>query len=260
MSIQVTTDNTSPTALAFSRVGKTYVMQSGQHVQALRGIDLSIPAGQLVVLVGPTGCGKTTLLNIAGGLLRPDQGRLILGDDLAFGRNVAYVFQHYTLLPWLCLWKNVAFGLKIRGMKRQRRRGCAFDLLQQVGLAGSEKAYPHELSGGMRQRAAIAQALAIEPRLLLMDEPFGALDDVTRCHLQQMLVDIQRHRHMTTLFVTHNIDEAIALGDVVIVFDQQGTIRQTLPVHLPHPRDRASNSYTGMFIQIRELLTHPGTP
>jgi len=244
-------------ALAFSHVSKTYIMQSGQSVQVLDDINLTIPAGQLVALLGPTGCGKTTLLNIAAGLLAPDQGSLSLGDDLCFGKNVAYVFQHYTLLPWLCLWKNVALGLRLQGMSLQKRKLCAYGLLQQVGLADSEKAYPHELSGGMRQRAAIAQALAIEPRLLLMDEPFGALDDVTRHNLQQMLADIQRHRHMTILFVTHNIDEAIALGDLIIVFDQQGTIMQILSVQLPQPRNRTSDSFTEMFVTIRQLLANP---
>jgi NitT/TauT family transport system ATP-binding protein len=257
MPAEVARDNrdTSGTILELGRVGKTFHSDSGARVTALDGIDLTIRRGEFVTLVGPTGCGKTTLLDIAAGITEPEEGHVYRRPGVRLGQTVAYVFQHYTLFPWRTTLANVAFGLQMRGVPRRPRRTQATELLARVGLAGFEKARPHELSGGMRQRAAIAQTLAIEPKLLLMDEPFGAVDDATRTELQQMLVDLWQDRGMTVLFVTHNIDEAIVLGSrVVVLGNRPGTIVGEFPVDLPRPSDRRAEAFTKLFIQIRRTL------
>jgi NitT/TauT family transport system ATP-binding protein len=248
--------NTSGTILELDRVGKTFHADSGAKVTALERIDLAIRCGEFVTLVGPTGCGKTTLLDIAAGITEPEEGHVYRGPGVRLGRNVAYVFQHYTLFPWRTTLANVAFGLQMRGVPRRQRRTQATELLARVGLAGFEKARPHELSGGMRQRAAIAQALAIEPALLLMDEPFGAVDDATRTELQQMLVDLWQDRGMTILFVTHNIDEAILLGSRVVVFGgPPGRVVRQFSIELPRPRDRDTRRFTELFLDVRHSLS-----
>ena len=247
-------------ALSFNDVGKGYTSDSGTQVAALQNINLQIDHGQFVTLVGATGCGKTTLLNLAAGIDTPAIGAISLAEDICPKRDVAYVFQHYTLLPWLKVEHNVAFGLKMRGISRKQRINASGDLLEQVGLKGYEKAWPHELSGGMRQRAAIAQALAINPKLLLMDEPFGALDSSTRRDLQTMLGNLHRDRKMTILFVTHSIDEALILGDRVIVFSEQpGRILEDHKIFLPRPRMRSDDAFTRQLLHIYGLLaeTHP---
>ena len=247
-------------ALSFNGVDKCYMSDIGTPVSALENINLQIDHGQFVTLVGATGCGKTTLLNLAAGIDTPDSGTISLAEDICPKRDVAYVFQHYTLLPWLNVEHNVAFGLKMRGISRKRRINASGELLGQVGLKGYEKAWPHELSGGMRQRAAIAQALAINPRLLLMDEPFGALDPSTRRGLQTMLGNLHRDRKMTILFVTHSIDEAVILGDRVIVFSEQpGRILEDQKISLPRPRMPSDAAFTRQFLHIYGLLaeTHP---
>ncbi len=243
-------------AVVFSGVSKTYTHASGECTQALDRVNLRVPSGRTMALLGPTGCGKTTLLNLAAGHLSLDQGKITLGPGLRRGQNVAYVFQQYTLLPWLSVCQNVGFGLKLRGMRKRDRTKRAMTLLEQVGLSDAAKTLPHELSGGMRQRAAIAQALAMSPKLLLMDEPFGALDNVTRHALQRLLIEVQRKQDLTVMFVTHNIDEAITVADKVVVFGQQGCIIETLDVDLAHPRDRASKEFTDRFVQIRRTLSN----
>ena len=250
------TDSAKPALVELRRVGKTFHSDSGTAVRALEDANLTVAQGQFVTLLGATGGGKTTLLNLVAGIEKPDAGTLRLGDGVHLGRDIAYVFQHYTLFPWRTTSANVSFGLQMRGLPRRRRRAAAAELLARVGLAGFEKAYPHELSGGMRQRAAIAQALAIQPKLLLMDEPFGAVDDATRMELQRMLIELWRHERMTVLFVTHNIDEALVLGSQVVVLSgRPGRIRRRFEVNLPHPRDKTSTEFTHMFIKIRQSLS-----
>jgi NitT/TauT family transport system ATP-binding protein len=198
-------------------VGKTYRSDARTEFPALDGVDLTVRKGEFVVLIGPTGCGKTTLLDIVAGLRMPDRGHVRWGEGIRRHTGLAYVFQHYTLFPWRRLLHNVAFGLQMRGVAGHHRQAVARKLLADVGLESFENAYPHELSGGMRQRAAIAQALAIEPSILLMDEPFGALDDATRHDLQQRLVALWQASQRTVLFVTHNIDEAVAMATRIVV-------------------------------------------
>lgn len=243
-------------ALELRKVGKTFRSDTGATVRALEDVNLLVHEGELVTLVGATGCGKTTLLNLIAGLDTADEGYLRLGAGLQFGDNIAHVFQHYTLFPWRTAVSNVSFGLQMRGVPRTKRQIRATKLLARVGLKGFENAYPHELSGGMRQRAAIAQALAIEPKLLLMDEPFGAVDDSTRTELQQMLTDLWQENKTTILFVTHNIDEAIVLGGRVLIFSERpGRIACEFKIDLPRPRNRIAKEFTDLFIQIRKSLS-----
>jgi len=242
-------------ALQLSGVGKTFVSQRGKRTQALNSIDLTVHQAQFVTLVGATGCGKTTLLNIIAGLDHADRGTVTLDSGMRLGRNMGYVFQHYTLFPWRTTLHNVEFGLQMRGVPRHQRKERARELLAKVGLSGFEKANPHELSGGMRQRAAIAQTLALQPKLLLMDEPFGSVDDATRADLQQMLTELWMQEHMTILFVTHNIDEAILLGSHVVVLGHRpGRIVRQFEIDLPRPRDTQTQDFTNLFIQIRQSL------
>jgi len=245
-----------PIALELHQVGKVFRSDTGAKVKALEDVDLLVHQGEFVTLVGATGCGKTTLLNLIAGLDAIDEGTLRLGDGLRFGDNIAHVFQHYTLFPWRTAVSNVSFGLQMRGVPRAQRHLRAAALLEKVGLKGFESAYPHELSGGMRQRAAIAQALAIEPKLLLMDEPFGAVDDSTRTELQQMLTDLWQENQTTVIFVTHNIDEAIVLGSRVLVFSERpGSIACEFKIDLPRPRNRIAKEFTDLFIHIRKSLS-----
>ncbi len=243
-------------ALELRGVCKTFRSDTGDRVKALNDVSLLVHQGEFVTIVGATGCGKTTLLNLVAGLDMADDGYLRLGEDLRFGDNIAHVFQHYTLFPWRTAASNVSFGLQMRGLVRSERQARAEEMLTRVGLKGFENAYPHELSGGMRQRAAIAQALAIEPKLLLMDEPFGAVDDSTRTELQQMLTDLWQENQTTVIFVTHNIDEAIVLGSRVLVFSERpGRIACEFKVDLPRPRSRITKEFTDLFIHIRKSLS-----
>jgi len=243
-------------AATLTGISRTYHSLAGSSVPALRGVELTIREGEIVVLIGPTGCGKTTLLNILAGLDSPDSGEIALADDLRQGHNMPCVFQHYTLFPWRSLRRNVTFGLEMRGVSRKDRDRIAEALLERFSLSEFSHACPHELSGGMRQRAAIAQALAVEPRMLLMDEPFGAVDDSTRIALQEMLVEIWQEKRITILFVTHNIDEAVALADrVAVMSGRPGKIVREFEVSLPRPRDRTSKQFTDLHLQLRQSLS-----
>lgn len=256
MSTHAALHSTNVPVLELQGIGKRFQSESGAAIPALRKVDLAIHRGEFVTLLGATGCGKTTLLNIIAGIVEPDEGHRHVSDDVRVGRNVAYVFQHYTLFPWRTTLANVAFGLQMRGVARRQRRDFASALLAKVGLAGFEHARPHELSGGMRQRAAIAQALAIEPALLLMDEPFGAVDDSTRAELQQMLIELWQDRRMTILFVTHNLDEAIVLGGrIVVIGERPGRVVRQFDVDLPRPRNRNVAGFTHLFLQVRQSVS-----
>ena len=248
--------NSSETIFQMKNVAKAFNAESGKNILVLRDISLSVRSGELVTIVGRTGSGKTTLLNLAAGLTEPDSGHIGRSSRMDIKRDMAYVFQHYTLLPWRTVLSNITFGLQIRNIPGQRRKAVAMEWIDRVGLGGFEKSFPHELSGGMRQRAAIAQALAICPKLLLMDEPFGSLDDAIRAELQQMLIDLQQQSQTTILFVTHNIDEAIFLGDRVVVLGQSpAVIQEVIPVTIPRPRNRIGTQFTELYMQIRNTMT-----
>jgi len=208
---------------------------------ALENVDLSVPESQFVSLIGPSGCGKTTLLRIVAGLEHPQAGEAIVGGRAVQGPSPerAMVFQHFALLPWANALDNVAFGLKLAGVDKKERERRARHFVQLVGLSGFEHAAPRELSGGMQQRVGLARALAVDPAFLLLDEPFGALDEITRRVMQNELISIWEKNQKTALFVTHSVDEAVFLSDRIIVMKSgPGRIVDDITVDLPRPRTR----------------------
>jgi len=207
----------------------------GETIVALEDVGLTVESGEFATIVGPTGCGKTTFLRVACGLLRPTSGSIIFdgGDN----RRPGMVFQEDNLLPWRTLIDNVAYGLQIRGQSRQARREIAQEYIDLVGLRGFENRYPYELSGGMKQRANLARGLAIDPPVLLMDEPFASLDAQTREFMQLELLTIWERTRKTVLFITHQIDEAVYLADRVIVFSgRPGKVKAEFKIDMPRPR------------------------
>jgi ABC-type nitrate/sulfonate/bicarbonate transport system ATPase subunit len=206
---------------------------------ALEPTNLVIADNDFVTIVGPSGCGKSTLLRLIAGLDQPTMGRVMLNCTpvAAPGPDRGMVFQSYTLFPWLTVAENIAFGLREKGMPAQKRNQVAREWIDRIGLAGFARHYPKELSGGMQQRTAIARALANEPAILLLDEPFGALDNQTRALMQEMLLGIWERERKTILFVTHDIEEAIFLASrVVIMTARPGRIKADVRIELPHPR------------------------
>jgi len=241
---------TAASNLIIEKLNKSYQTKNGE-VNALRGIDLAIQEGEFVAIIGSSGCGKSTLLRIIAGLENGYSGAVKIGGRRIAGPGLdrGMVFQEHRLIPWLTVQQNVAFGLN--GMDPGPRDTVVREHLELVGLAGFAKAFPHQLSGGMSQRVAIARSLVNNPQLLLLDEPFGALDALTRIQLQQEILRIWEAERTTMVLVTHDIDEAIFLGDrVVIMSNRPGTIRKIVQVHLPRPRDRSSYD----FVQIRKEI------
>jgi NitT/TauT family transport system ATP-binding protein len=231
-------------------VSKVFLGESGP-VQALAGMSLDVADGEFVCLCGPSGCGKSTLLRIAGGLETPTAGAVAIRP----GAEIAFVFQEHGLFPWLSVLDNAAFGLRMRGVRSRERRAVARRWLGRVGLARFEAAYPHELSGGMRQRLSLARAFAVDPGVLLMDEPLAALDAQTRALLQEELVALWEADRKTVLLVTHSIDEAILLGDrVVVMTDRPGQVKAEFAVDLPRPRTPAAPRFGELRAEIWELL------
>jgi NitT/TauT family transport system ATP-binding protein len=226
---------------------------------ALSGVDLGIPSGQFVCLLGPSGCGKTTLLNLVAGFLLPSEGYVFLDNKVIDGPGPdrGMVFQDYSLFPWRTVLKNVEFSLEIAGQSRRDRRRRALRYLELVKLEHIASRYPSQLSGGMKQRVAIARALASGPKVLLMDEPFAALDAMTRNLLQDELLRIHELEKCTTLFVTHNIDEAIRLADRVIVMSPNpGRISADIPLNSPKPRARTSAEFAALYDRLERLIGH----
>ena len=216
---------------------------NGRRVEAISDVSLEIRQSEFVMIVGPSGCGKTTLINIIGGLETASSGKVLLDGRPVSGPGAdrGMVFQGYSLFPWLTVQKNVEFGLKMKGLPKDRRQEIARKYIELVGLKGFEDALPKQLSGGMKQRVAIARTLANEPEVLLMDEPFGALDAQTRMVMQELLADISRRTGTTILFITHDIDEAVLLGDRIYVMSRRpGRIRDMLTVTLSGPRSHHS--------------------
>ncbi len=225
--------------LSVEGVGKEYQVR-GKKVLALDSIDLAIAAGEFVTIVGPSGCGKSTLLNLIVGLLRANFGRILFDGVPINGicTKIGYVTQKDNLLPWRTLLENVEIALEIRGMDKTNRRARAEKLIGLVGLIGFEDHYPHELSGGMRQRANIIRTLIYNPELILMDEPFGPLDAQTRMVLQEQLLQLWSATKKTILFITHDLIEAITLADrVVIMTSRPGRIKSIEHVTIPRPRE-----------------------
>ncbi|MBI4609393.1 MAG: ABC transporter ATP-binding protein [Candidatus Rokubacteria bacterium] len=219
-------------------LSKTYRERSGQPVEALRQVSLTVGSEEFLALVGPSGCGKSTLLNILAGLLAPTDGAVYFeGVPDPTRPLTAMVFQEFALFPWRTVLANVTFGLEERGLPKAEREARARRYLDLVGLVGFESKYPHQLSGGMRQRVGIARALAVEPGVLLMDEPFSALDAQTRQLLQEELLRIWGQTRKTVLYVTHNIHEAVFMADRVAVLSRRpGRLIEIVPVALERPR------------------------
>jgi NitT/TauT family transport system ATP-binding protein len=230
----------SKSALVCRGLGKVWGDGTPRAQEALRGIDLDVAPGEFLVLIGPSGCGKSTLLYLLAGLEEATSGQCWFFGDLVEGPSPerSLIFQETSLFPWLSVWQNVSFGLSIRGLAAAERKEIARDALRRVGLAEAVDKRPDELSGGMRQRVAVARALAMRPKVLLMDEPFAALDVQTRAKMQDFLGDVWAQSGASVLFVTHHIDEAVALADRIVVFTARpGRIKTIVPVALDRPRD-----------------------
>jgi ABC-type nitrate/sulfonate/bicarbonate transport system ATPase subunit len=232
-------------------VSRTFLSPQGEKIEALRNINLEVEdaytaegrdVGELRVLLGPSGCGKSTVLRLIAGLDRPDKGQVLVNDAPVTGpgRDRGMVFQKYTSFPWLTVADNIAYGLKINGVPPAERKKTVKHLVEAVGLSGFEQVYPDTLSGGMQQRVAIARTLAVRPQVMLMDEPFGALDAQTRSDMQELLLRIWDETACTVLFVTHDVEEAIYLADRIFIMSAHpGTIVEDVPVPFGRPRDPA---------------------
>jgi NitT/TauT family transport system ATP-binding protein len=248
-----------PTKLHIHNVSKTY-RSDGQEVLAIDEIDLKIKNKEFATILGPSGCGKSTLLRIVAGLIKPTRGIVRLDGNVITrpGQDRGMVFQSYTLFPWLTVTENIQFGLEISGMPKTKQEQIAQEFVEKVGLKGFEKTYPRGLSGGMKQRVAIARALANNPAILLLDEPFGALDAQTRALMQELLTQIWEELHKTILFVTHDVEEAIFLSDrVFIMTARPGKVKAEIDISLERPRNyeiKATESFLNLKKQALALI------
>jgi NitT/TauT family transport system ATP-binding protein len=247
--------------IKFDNVSKTFVQNSngsaGRRVTALAPVSLEIEPGEFFCIIGPSGCGKSTLLNLLAGLEVPDSGSVSVDSRLVVGPGPdrVVVFQEAGLMPWMTVKSNVEYGLKLGGMKKAERSEQALKYLKMVHLSKYANAMPHELSGGMRQRVSIARALALEPKVLLMDEPFSALDAQTRDLLHDELQRIWEETHKTVIFVTHNLREAVYLADrVLIMTAAPGRIKKLVTVPFAHPRSKSSKEIGAFTAQLHDLI------
>jgi NitT/TauT family transport system ATP-binding protein len=235
--------------ITLQNVARSFASHSGERIDALQNINFEIEdayskegrdIGEFRVLLGPSGCGKSTLLRLIAGLDHPDSGEILVNEQAVQrpGKDRGMVFQKYTSFPWLSVADNIGYGLKINGVPAEKRKETVAQLVQDVGLAGFENAYPETLSGGMQQRVAIARTLALRPSVILMDEPFGALDAQTRSEMQQLLLKVWDETASTILFVTHDVEEAIYLADRIFIMSAHpGTIIEDVQVPFDRPRD-----------------------
>jgi NitT/TauT family transport system ATP-binding protein len=244
-----------PGLVDFHNVSLLYATSDGRPTWALREVSLSVNEGEFVCVIGPSGCGKTTLLNLIAGFIHPNDGEVRFkgAPILNSGPNRGVVFQEYALFAWMTARQNVEFGLRMRGVARHERRERAIRFLDKVGLARVADRYPHELSGGMRQRVAVARALINEPEMLLMDEPFAAVDAMTRTTLQEELLRIWQEVRLGVFFITHNIEEAIFLAKRVIVMSANpGSIQREIHINLDYPRSRTSKEFGELYARIEQ--------
>ncbi len=244
-------------AVSCVSVGKVWNADSARAHEALTDISLEIYPGEFVVLLGPSGCGKSTLLSLIAGLEQPTSGTISAHGEPVNGPapERSLIFQETSLFPWLNVWQNVGFGLSVRGVPTEQRKETARQVLGRVGLSDAFEKRPDELSGGMRQRVAVARALAMQPKVLLMDEPFAALDIQTRVKMQGFLLDVWNVSKASVLFVTHHIDEAIALADrIVVLTARPGRIKAIVPIDLSRPRDLTSPALLALRVELTSLL------
>lgn len=234
-----------------------HLKETVQPISALQDINLEVKQGEFMVIVGPSGCGKSTLLDLLAGLSKPNRGQIRLDGNEIAGPNLdrGIVFQQYALFPWKTALANVEFGLEAKGVGRKERRAIALEYIQLVGLAGFENRYPHELSGGMKQRVAIARSLAYDPEVLLMDEPFAALDAQTRETLQSELLRIWEATKKTIIFITHGIEEAVYLGQrVAVMTSRPGRIKQVIEVPFESRTSEEDLRSNPEFVKIRHQI------
>jgi NitT/TauT family transport system ATP-binding protein len=244
-------------SLSIQQVSRTFTGPRGQSVQALTPVDFEVRENDFVTILGPSGCGKSTLLRIVAGLDEPTSGHVLLDGEPVQGPGAdrGMVFQSYTLFPWLTVEQNICFGLRERGLPEAQQKERSDYFIAKVGLRGFEHHYPKQLSGGMQQRTAIARALANDPKILLLDEPFGALDNQTRVLMQELLLGIWESARKTVLFVTHDIDEAIFMANRVAVFSARpGRIKSEFKVDFPHPRHYTIKT-SPEFMRLKAALT-----
>ena len=243
--------------LKITNITKTFKKSNGEKVLAISNMNLDVDENEFVCIVGASGCGKTTTLRLISGLDVPTEGKIVLeGNEInGPGPERGVVFQEYTLFPWRSVLENVTFGLEVKNVDKRKRRQTAEKYLEMVGLADCANAHPYELSGGMQQRVAIIRALILNPKILLMDEPFGALDARTRVSLQNELIRIWENDQKTILFVTHSINEALFLADrVVVMKSRPGRIHDIIEIDLARPRDKMGKSFRDYYTQIHEML------
>jgi NitT/TauT family transport system ATP-binding protein len=248
-----------PSSLRFDRVTCSFAARDGGAAfTAIADVSLQVGEGEFVAVVGPTGCGKSTLLNVAAGLIKPATGAVsVFGEALTqLNRRAGYLFQSDALMPWRTALENVTAGLEFRGTARDRARALAADWLRRVGLAAHGHKYPHELSGGMRKRVALAQTLILDPKILLMDEPFSALDVQTRSLMENELLALWSQDRKTVMFVTHDLEEAIALSDRVVVMSAGPASCPIgeFAIDLPRPRDVAEIRLTPEFLELHRKI------
>jgi NitT/TauT family transport system ATP-binding protein len=230
---------------------KEFITPEGERLKILKDINFYLKEGEILTLIGPSGCGKSTILNIIASLIPATEGRVILKPGLKLG----YIFQEPRLLPWRTVFKNVQLGLEDRGLKAAEMQEKIRKYLRLTGLADFENKYPHELSGGMQQRVALCRALVIEPSVLLMDEPFAALDAITRQHLESQVVDIVTKTGKSVIMVTHDIDEALVMADRIIVMGSHpGRIEEILEVDFPRPRSLKTLTFSPRYMEMRAHL------
>jgi NitT/TauT family transport system ATP-binding protein len=245
-------------SLEIKNLCKTYIdSEEHQTVQALINVNLSVMNGEFLSIIGPSGCGKTTLLRIIAELEQHTTGEVFInGDQLTEPwSHVGFVFQEYALFPWRTVSENIEFGLEMKNVPKQDRRQRALEYIHNFGMDGFEDKYPKELSGGMKQRVAIARTLINNPSIILMDEPFGSLDSQTRNTMQEFLLSIWQNSNRTILFVTHNIDEAVFLSNRVIGLSKRpGSIKFSLEIEIPMPRDRTSSEFNQYRKEILKFL------
>jgi len=243
--------------LTVEHITKRFVKDAAETVESLCDINIEVKDEEFICILGPSGCGKTTLLRIIAGLEHPDSGAVKI-DDMVIDRpnqKLGMIFQDYSLYPWRTVNENIAFGLELHGVPKEKQDLIVKKYITLAGLAEFGKSYPHELSGGMRQRVAVVRALAVEPMVLLMDEPFGALDAQTRNMLQNELLDIWQKTKKTILFVTHSVDEAVFLADRIVVLTQRpGRICEIIPVDQERPRDRTSVEFAKIRRHVLDLI------
>lgn len=246
--------------ITIENVRKTFNSVEGEEVVALNGVNIDIKPGEFVSLIGPSGCGKSTLLRLIAGLDFPDSGALKLDGKKITKPDCerGFMFQNHTLLPWLNIYDNISFGLKARKIFRQKKEEVD-EYMELVGLKGFEKSYPHQLSGGMCQRASLARSLVGHPKVLLLDEPLGALDAFTRMNMQDEILRVREEHNMTMIMVTHDVDEAIYLSDkVVIMSARPAKIEKIIDIQLERPRARSNPEFLRYRSEILKMLNYGG--